>query len=210
MRRTKEDAEQTRQDIIEAAMKVFNRQGYSPTKLSEIAKEAGTTRGAIYWHFENKLHLYETLVTIGLADLRNRIMRVLDKDDSFLTRIRIIFYEFCNLNDLEKMQYQLVKDFFITVKVIEELRPVLKNVYATGLSLINLLKEQIEKAQRAGELRSDINTENLAVSIMNFIAIIGEKVSDHQYHESALQIKINYDVNSFINLIFDGFNSLKA
>ncbi|MBO0663503.1 TetR family transcriptional regulator [Jiella sp. MQZ9-1] len=58
MRRTKECAEQTREAIIDAAEHLFYCQGVAATTLAQIAAEAGLTRGAIYWHFANKLDLF--------------------------------------------------------------------------------------------------------------------------------------------------------
>lgn len=54
MRRTKKEAQQTRDEIFRAGIKVFARQGYQAATLNRIACEAGVSRGAIYWHFKNK------------------------------------------------------------------------------------------------------------------------------------------------------------
>ena len=54
MRRTKEEAEQTRRQLMDAALRVFSARGYSAARLSDIAAEAGVTRGAVYWHFGSK------------------------------------------------------------------------------------------------------------------------------------------------------------
>lgn len=69
MRRTKEDAEKTRQTVLEAALKLFSRDGYSLTTLSRIAKEAGCSRGPIYWHFQNKDDLYEAVLAYSQEPL---------------------------------------------------------------------------------------------------------------------------------------------
>src|SRR5690606_22406871 len=53
-RRTKAEAMETREQILDAAELVFHRKGVSCTSLNDIAAEAGVTRGAIYWHFKNK------------------------------------------------------------------------------------------------------------------------------------------------------------
>lgn len=57
-RRTKEQAEETRQQIIEAARRVFHRQGVNGSSLEVVAQEAGLTRGAIYWHFKDKADIF--------------------------------------------------------------------------------------------------------------------------------------------------------
>jgi TetR/AcrR family acrAB operon transcriptional repressor len=60
-RKTKEDALKTREAILDAAVQVFSVRGVSRTTLANIAKEAGVTRGAIYWHFKNKEDLLGAL-----------------------------------------------------------------------------------------------------------------------------------------------------
>ena len=70
IRRTKEDALLTRNQILDAAERVFQRRGVSRTSLQEIAQEAGVTRGAIYWHFKDKADLFHAMmlrVTLPMA-----------------------------------------------------------------------------------------------------------------------------------------------
>jgi TetR/AcrR family acrAB operon transcriptional repressor len=55
---TKEEAQETRERILDAAENVFHAQGVAHTSLSDIAEAAGVTRGAIYWHFKNKSDLF--------------------------------------------------------------------------------------------------------------------------------------------------------
>ena len=62
MRRTKEDAEQTRKDILAAAMDIFSEKGYSKTTFDEIAKHVNLTKGAVYWHFRNKPDIVAALI----------------------------------------------------------------------------------------------------------------------------------------------------
>lgn len=54
VRRTKQEAEKTRHELLDAAIVLFLRQGIANTTLKDIADKAGKTRGAIYWHFDNK------------------------------------------------------------------------------------------------------------------------------------------------------------
>ncbi len=61
-RRTKEEAQATRSLILDTAELVFEERGVSGTSLNEIAKAAGLTRGAIYWHFQNKADLFNAMM----------------------------------------------------------------------------------------------------------------------------------------------------
>jgi TetR/AcrR family transcriptional regulator, repressor of the mexAB-oprM multidrug resistance operon len=63
MRRTKEQAEHTRDTILAAAEVLFLEKGVAHTSLEHIARQAGVTRGAVYWHFENKAHLFHAMLS---------------------------------------------------------------------------------------------------------------------------------------------------
>ena len=70
-RKTKQEAQATRSHIIDTAELVFEQRGVSGTSLHEIAKAAGVTRGAIYWHFEDKADLFNAMMeraTMPLED----------------------------------------------------------------------------------------------------------------------------------------------
>lgn len=75
MRRTKAEAEETRNSILHAAERVFFEKGVSNASLDDVAKAAGVTRGAIYWHFSNKTDLFLELynaVNLPLEDMITR------------------------------------------------------------------------------------------------------------------------------------------
>lgn len=71
VRRTKADAEATRHSLLDAAEQLFQARGVSRTSLNDIATAAGTTRGAIYWHFKDKADLFNAMmerVTLPLEE----------------------------------------------------------------------------------------------------------------------------------------------
>ncbi|MEO7938077.1 MAG: TetR family transcriptional regulator, partial [Burkholderiaceae bacterium] len=62
VRKTKEDAQATRALILDTAEHVFQRRGVAATTLQQIAHAAGLTRGAIYWHFQNKADVFDAML----------------------------------------------------------------------------------------------------------------------------------------------------
>ncbi|WP_426151887.1 TetR family transcriptional regulator [Pseudomonas sp. DC3000-4b1] len=62
VRRTKEEALETRKQIVDAAELAFFERGVANTTLADIAARAGVTRGAIYWHFSNKADVFQALL----------------------------------------------------------------------------------------------------------------------------------------------------
>jgi TetR/AcrR family acrAB operon transcriptional repressor len=62
VRRTKEEAQETRHRLLDSAEMLFQAQGVSQTSLQQIAQHAGATRGAIYWHFKDKADLFNAMM----------------------------------------------------------------------------------------------------------------------------------------------------
>jgi len=60
-RRSKEEAEQTRQALLSTALAEFSDKGIGQISLKQLSVEAGMTHGALYWHFRNRQDLLETL-----------------------------------------------------------------------------------------------------------------------------------------------------
>ena len=52
-------AAQTRRTIVDAAMRLFNRDGYAGTTMRAIAAEAGVSLGNAYYYFGSKEHLIQ-------------------------------------------------------------------------------------------------------------------------------------------------------
>jgi TetR/AcrR family acrAB operon transcriptional repressor len=75
-RRTKEDAQATRSLLLDAAEQLFHAQGVWRTSLNDIAVAAGTTRGAIYWHFRDKADLFNAMMERVTLPLEESVMLV--------------------------------------------------------------------------------------------------------------------------------------
>lgn len=75
VRRTKEEAQKTRHKLLDAAEHLFQEQGVSRTSLQDIAKRAGATRGAVYWHFKDKADLFNAMMERVTLPLEERVHR---------------------------------------------------------------------------------------------------------------------------------------
>lgn len=64
-RKTKADADLTRQQILNAALDVFSRKGYARSTFVDIAEAIGLSKGAVYWHFKTKEDLLIALLEYG-------------------------------------------------------------------------------------------------------------------------------------------------
>ena len=74
-RSTKEDAQRTRERLLDSAELLFERQGVAGTSLQAIAAQAGLTRGAVYWHFADKADLFNAMLERVALPLEQPLLR---------------------------------------------------------------------------------------------------------------------------------------
>jgi TetR/AcrR family transcriptional regulator, fatty acid metabolism regulator protein len=95
-------------DILEAAVKVFSKQGYHKAKISKIAEVAGVATGSVYIYFENKedilLKIFEQLwekLYLEFKSLSERAnMTPLDMIDAMIDLVFDVFTENPALADI--------------------------------------------------------------------------------------------------------------
>lgn len=80
-RRTKEDAQRTRERILASALALFSRKGYEHTTFTDIAARLKLTKGAVYWHFDSKEKLLIELVQLALEKFRRQIEALMPKGE---------------------------------------------------------------------------------------------------------------------------------
>ena len=82
------------QEILEAAFAEFSRNGYATTTLDRIAERAGVTKGTIYVYFENKEHLFISMVqefTKGAQDTVQEMYETHEGSTADLLRAQFSF-----------------------------------------------------------------------------------------------------------------------
>ena len=62
--------EKSREHLLVVSMRLFALNGYQATSISQIAKEAGVAKGALYHYFDSKETLLEEVIKLGLTNIQ--------------------------------------------------------------------------------------------------------------------------------------------
>lgn len=165
-RNTKENAELTRQRLLDVAQQLFAQNGISGTSLENIASKAQVTRGAIYWHFRDKQHLLQELylrIQPQIDKLRQSLADDL-KLDPALALWRYIHRILLSIENDESMRL---------VASIVMLRDEGKNQRASALhmdasrqkELLNILIKILNDAKNKNQLQQDINVHHAGIAL---------------------------------------------
>lgn len=205
MKKTKEDAEETRNIVMKAAIKIFSQKGYDSTTIVDIANEAGLTRGAVYWHFKDKGDLFIKLNDeYGHGFVFDLVGQVAN-DNTISAKDKIRFglgkyFELLETNENFRALEEIASKMFTSsdskvntyfTKEMEEIN------CGEGMSIISKI---IEEGIKNGEIKEDVNIKeffNAMIALITGTQIIwfmsGKKYSVRE--------RASYIIEGIINSI---------
>ncbi|MGM0702902.1 MAG: TetR family transcriptional regulator [Pseudomonadota bacterium] len=158
MTRRKEEAERTRETILDAAEATFLEQGVSRTTLAHIAAAAGVTRGAIYWHFEDKEALFDAL----LERVRIPIDEIVDHADdgtqaSPMESVRAIAQSALTRICDDRQLQRVATIVFHRCETHEDRHPRIGTITRLSRHAQDRVEAIFEQARDQGQLRADLS-----------------------------------------------------
>lgn len=153
-------SEERKQQIIDAAITAFARNGFHKTRMDDIAEESKISKGLLYWYFKSKeeitIAILDTLIGFELRNLkdlpsmdrtaRERLelfMNHFIDDLSQMDRIRPILYEFYSLAMRQKSLQKYV------AQVLQAYLDILIPIFQQGIERGEFLSIDPEKAALA-------------------------------------------------------------
>jgi len=171
LRRTKQQSERTRQDILAAARKVFARQGVTRTTFEEIAASAGVTRGAIYWHFADKTELFFAMreqVAVPMIDQIDLALLHADGSDPLAGVERFLrgILRALESDPAARRTFQIMG---FKCEYVGELERELGLQRLRCSELVSKLTQTYGRARRAGRLRAGLRPSMAALETCSFV-----------------------------------------
>lgn len=199
-RKTKEEALETRDSILNAAVEVFYEHGVAASSLEQIAETAGVTRGAVYWHFKNKLAIFTALH----EQMHVSIMQ--DFIDTNASENPLLELKTFALNFLHRLQtdptYKKIHSLFILkCDYSGELAPFLEEQEAKKTEGLNETIKIFEMAKAKGQISQDSDAHILALS---FFCYMGGIITHFLRNPSMMDLGKN--AAALIDQFFDKLN----
>jgi TetR/AcrR family acrAB operon transcriptional repressor len=164
-RKTKEDAQATRESVLIAALDLFSEKGYSRTTFADIAKKIGMTRGAVYWHFDNKPALLAAMVDYFCSRREQRVQQHFSEIHT-LEELREAFLEHARAvvedKRLKKFEFFMAFQMEWSEELLTETHKILDRIRKDPFEkLIAILRS----APISGRFRKNVDPEKLAITL---------------------------------------------
>jgi TetR/AcrR family acrAB operon transcriptional repressor len=204
-RRTKLEAQETRNRILDTAERVFLKRGVSRTTLEDIAEAAGVTRGAIYWHFKNKADLFEAMMERVSLPMEDMAARADDDLEDPLDYVRG-----CALKVLEHVtadpQSRRVQEIcHYKVEYVDEMEQLRARHIECRTNALTLVERGMRSASKKGLLAPWVNPRLAAIGLHAMVVgLIQSWVLDPKY------LALSKSAESLIDSYLDGIRAAGA
>jgi TetR/AcrR family transcriptional regulator len=149
-----------RERIEDVSARLFSRKGYDAVSIREIAEGAGVTKPAIYYYFDGKKALYDSLLKNGFERLHRRIREAVSSEDQpedkLLAAINAHF-SFC-LDNIDTMKFI----YLCTLESTEHT--------ALSSQSFRIIEDIFSEAHEKGKFQKG-NPRELSIALMGIINI---------------------------------------
>ncbi len=190
--------------ILEAAISIFNKKGFSATTTNEIAKQAGVAEGTIFRYFKTKKDILSSLIVHMINLMSHKV--VLASIEKILANSSNMTIEDV-LRNVISDRLSLVTKFFPLFKVVmsealfhEDIREALYNNILVKAN--EIFKPFYERMVESGQIRNDIDYSIIVRSVIgNIVMFILPKIL---YPDKLKPLEQETEVNQIISVLMSG------
>lgn len=170
VKKTKEEAQETRNRLLDTAEEVFHCKGVSQTSLNDIASAAGMTRGAIYWHFKNKVDLFNAMcdrITLPLESVTEA--SAADSVEDPLGQLRKSAYFLFRQVATDIHTRRVFDILFSKCEFVTELGPIVERDARVRDAFQQRFARIFLNAEKRGQLPADFDHRLAVLSYQSFV-----------------------------------------
>lgn len=175
---------------MDVAIDGFARCGYQATSIDRIAKAAGLTKGAIYYHFKNKEDLLFAAVTNRVGQFERRVatdLKLVADAPTALREVARLCLDHATKSNHRRMIVTLMVEAIDTNPRLEaEFRAVMQRFR-------DFLKRIVQRGQKSGQFRRDVDAAIAAEVYAG--AIMGAEI---QYYQDPKKINLAATIAAFV------------
>ncbi|HRW20636.1 MAG TPA: helix-turn-helix domain-containing protein, partial [Bacteroidales bacterium] len=118
-----EKHEKVRQNLINAARKIFVRFGFEKTTMNEIALEARKGKSSLYYYFASKEEVFQAVVEYEAGIIVEKLKTAVNNSETLIDKARnFILVRFAEIQKLGNLYNALRDDFLNHLEFIKKAR----------------------------------------------------------------------------------------
>jgi AcrR family transcriptional regulator len=191
--RKEREKEQRRQDIIDAAEKVFFSKGVVESTMDDVAEEAELSKGTLYLYFQSKEELYFAITKRGLDILTDMFKKAAKKEQLGIDKIHAIGKAYYAFSKKYPDYFKALIYFDSQTWDFDETSPMAMACEQQGLIALGFCADAIREGIEDGSIRSDIDPLKVSVILWGqtsgILQLIHLKGKDIQQRHDTFRFK---------------------
>ena len=188
------------EQILEAAIRVFARQGYYNSTISQVAREAGVGDGTIYLYFKNKDDILDNFFSYKTTQIFSQFKDEVDCCRNALDKLSQLVA--CHLKEFEQN-----RDLAVVYEVETRMRRHLSDEKIKEMSRMyyDLVAEIVDQGQAEGTIR-----QNIPIHLVKqyLIGAVDEVITTWLY--SSREYRLIAMAEPLVDLITNGIGTARA
>lgn len=169
-RRTKEQALATRNLLLDAAEEVFHRQGVARSSLDDIARTAGMTRGAVYWHFSDKADLFAAMMDRAVLPMEQALRAATDEPGpDAIAAMRQTLIEVLRSVAHDLRIRRALEIAIFRVEATGDMAAMQARRIAVRAAFLALYERSLARAQASGQIHASRSPQVLALGLFALV-----------------------------------------
>lgn len=155
----------TEEKILEAAREEFMVNGYSGCRMRSISEKAGINKGLLHYYFKSKDALFMQVFDATFQELMSGLRNAFEQDLPLIEKIELVV----ELYSLHFKKNPGLPAFVLQEANRDQNSEFLNHKRKNMSPMVGLFHTAVEKAKENGEIRSDINSEHLFLSLLSLM-----------------------------------------
>lgn len=157
-------ARATRALLLDAAVKVIGRKGYTGATVDEIVEEAGVSKGLAYYHFKSKAEMASSILDNGMGELADEFVEIAARAENGPSALIGMIERFAGMI-FENKEFGR---FFVS-ELWREGRTWSGSMRENEERLLGLISGQLQRAKDEGLIRPEIDVDFEAVALVGMV-----------------------------------------
>ncbi|WP_299460059.1 TetR/AcrR family transcriptional regulator [uncultured Microscilla sp.] len=198
LERKEREKKQRRNAILDAAEKIFFRQGLSNTSMDSIAKEAEFSKGTLYLYFKNKEELYRAVLLRGFILLEQKLKEETNEEENAYDSLKKITMAYYKFSQEEDGYFNAILSYQDDEFDLDNLEVESGKSVKAGNRVMQILIDALERGRNDGSIDPNINPVESAFVLWSqftgFLQMIKKKkeIIDHYFTVGAEHLLETY------------------
>ena len=190
-------SEKTKATIIKAAISLFAKNGFHNTSIAQITEMCQLSKGALYWHFEDKEDLLMAVIDQVRQEWKDVLRKNLKRNWSAQKKMENILDLFVETTLENKERYVI---FIVLIAEFTEVDERFERALREGfMEFFEFIAQIIDDGKSEGSIHKDINTNLMAIAFMG----VWQGVL-LQWLLNRNEVRLESLVNCLRSMVFDG------